>query len=86
MTAIAAPMNTVALLLICPVLRFGSCRRCCGFVSAKTEPVCGFHLGLISIWRPIAVTVKCSGLLLPELESRDIAFVHIGIFDDSMEF
>lgn len=24
--------------------------------------------------------------LLPELEQRDIAFVHIGIFDDSMEF
>lgn len=24
--------------------------------------------------------------LLPELEKRDIAFVHIGIFDDSMEF
>lgn len=24
--------------------------------------------------------------LLPELETRDIAFVHIGIFDDSMEF
>ena len=23
---------------------------------------------------------------MPELESRDIAFVHIGIFDDSMEF